>query len=89
MNWGCEVVMDEEGERGIEGSSMLIVFVIIIGMHCYGNNALSFGDGKALAEVSRSTVAILTSVMIHHRGVSLSKQQTDLSLQKGGFVTHK
>ena len=68
---------------------LFIVFVIIICMHCYGNNALSFGDGKALAEVSRSTIAILTSVMIHHHGVSLSKQQTDLSLHKAGFVMHK
>ena len=28
-----------------------------------------------------------TSVMIHHCGVSLSKQQTDLSLHKAGFVS--
>ena len=33
----------------------------------------------------------ITSMMIYHRGVSLSKQRTDLlmSLHKAGFVTHK
>ena len=34
-------------------------------------------------------LSTITSVMIYHRRVSLSKQDTDLSLYKAGFVMHK
>ena len=40
-------------------------------------------------QVINTHASALPSVMIHHRGASLSKQQTDLSLHKAGFVTHK
>ena len=33
-------------------------------------------------------IYLYTSEMIHHCGASWSKQQTDLSLHKAGFVTH-
>ena len=41
----------------------------------------------------KEQVMIITSVMIYHRGASLSEQHTDLpcnwSLYKAGFVAHK